>query len=211
MKYRCPYCGEPAFSTAERLGVPVGGIGKSAVWVPKCPHCKRTVCRSSTEGMGRFRTIMATLLSVMWIPLFCLLLTVDRLLTGYTILLMILLLLVGYGGMHYFFLHFDKYKPQQMRDPRFTMTTNTDERIPIRVGEIYVCRLLDRNPSNEVPQVIGLVHRIRKEEGKKMITLRIIRCDDADLPTPDERVRVLTDGRFDVEGNVIDVPVEIEI
>ena len=84
----------------------------------------------------------------------------------------------------------------------FTVVTNTTERLPLRAGDIYVCRMLDRNPTNGIPQVIGLLDRIEKADGKQRITLRVIRCDDAALPVADERVRIFTDRSFDVEGTV---------
>lgn len=205
-KYRCPYCGEPAFSTAERLGVSVGGFGKFAVFYPRCPHCKNYVRRTSSMGSTEIIYGLLCLLSGFVLPW----LEWGAKVKNGAVVVSILLLALGYVGIYAAF-HFDKDKFEARKDPRFTVCVDVTERLPLRRGNIYVCRLLDRDPVNGVPQVIGLVHYIQKEEGKKWVTLRVIRCDDTTLPAPDERVRILTDSRYDVEGRVIDVPVGIEI
>lgn len=202
MKYRCPHCGEPAFPTLERLGIPISGFGKYAVFFPTCPHCKKISRRASTVGEWCFLSIMMSLLGVVTVPLFTWSLTTDSSFAAAAFVVSIVLLLGGYGGIHYFLFHFDKPAFEIRQDPLFAVVVNGGKRLPIRVGEIYVCRLLDRTPVKGVPQVIGLIHHIQKEEGKRMVTLRVIRCDDTVFPYEGERVQIITDSRFDVEGTV---------
>ncbi len=202
MKYRCPYCGEPAFPALERLGIPIGGFGKYAVFFPTCPHCKKISRRASTVGEWCFLSIMMSLLGAVTVPLFTWSLTTDSSFAAAAFVVSIVLLLGGYGGIHYFLFHFDKPAFEARQDPLFAVMVNGEKRLPIRMGEIYVCCLLDRNHVNGIPQVIGLVHHIQKKEGKKAITIRVIRCDDTVFPYEGERVRIITESRFDVEGTV---------
>lgn len=196
MKYRCPYCGEPAFSTAEKMGIPVGHFGKYAAFFPTCPHCKQIARRAATQRSRVAIVEIVILFAAIFIPLF---LWVTG---GAAMGIALLLGAVGYVSVYYFLFHFDKPRSQVSEDAVFTVVTNTTERLPLRIGNIYVCRMLDRNPTNGIPQVIGLVDRVEQVDGKQRITLRVIRCDDATLPVVDERVRIFTDSRFDVEGSV---------
>ena len=201
-KYRCPYCGEPAFPTLERLGFPTELFGKYAVFFPKCPHCKKISRRAATVGEWCFLSIMMSLLGAVTVPLFTWSLTTESSFAGAGFVASLLLLVGGYIGIHYFLFHFDKLTFEARQDPLFSVVVNGEKRLPIRVGEIYVCRLLDRTPVKGVPQVIGLIHHIQKEEGKRMVTLRVIRCDDTVFPYEGERVQIITESRFDVDGRV---------
>lgn len=199
MKYRCPYCGEPAFSTAEKMGIPVGHFGKYGVFFPTCPHCQQIARRAATQRSKGWSIAIFALYAVFCAALVYLFF-VAKTYEG----LAVALGAVGYVVNCFFLRHFDKSRSEVSEDPVFTVVVDAG-RLPLRVGDIYVCRMLDRSHTNGIPQVIGLVDWVEKRDGKQHVTLRVIRCDDDTPPAADERVRIFTDGRYDVEGRVSNV------
>ena len=200
MKYRCPYCGEPAFTTAERIGLPAD-FGKFAAFFPTCPHCKRTATRTSSVGEWCRLSLSLILLTVITLPLLRWSIRAQVSYAGAVAVASLLLFVGGYFAIFYFLFHFDKSWSERRSDPRFTVVTSEKRRPPLRVGEIYVCRFPQRN-STEAIQIIGLIHRIKKQVNGYNIEMRIIRADHMELPVADEKIRIILDGSDDVEGAV---------
>lgn len=204
MKYRCPYCGEPAFTTAEKMGIHVGGVGKySAAQTPCCPHCKNVARRTLFGGAwGGFAAVLILLAMAIFVPsLFQWGVNAQSNYMSTFFVVALLLLVGGYFAIHYFWVYFDKHPYEAAQDATFALTILASRRLSLRIGDIYVCRFPGRE-SWDAPQIIGMVQGVKKTEGGYTVTLRIIRTDNIDLPTADERVRVITDCGADVEGTV---------
>ena len=162
--YRCPYCGEEAFSLRLKLGVNTK-FGRA----PRCPKCKKVAFRHFLVG-GRFLYFfplgLAALLSCGGI-----------LISGKTdvgIFLSLLCFTAFYLAYQYYFCHFDTFNhngsTQEMIHIQMTDTKRIWPRI--RKGEIY--ELLPeraRKSFDEDVCAIGMVEHIR--QGK--ITLRVIK------------------------------------
>ena len=198
MKYRCPYCGEPAFSAAEKMGIPTS-FGKFAAFFPTCPHCKRVAHRTSVWRWCSLPLLLLLLVGVTF-PLIRWSLTVQSRYVGVLFAASLLLFVGGYVGIYLLF-YFGKSSFEAAQDDRFIFSVQAAERLPVRVGDIEVCRFPDRD-SYSAPQIIGQVQRIQKQEGGYAVEMRVIRADNIDAPALKERVRVITDSCYDVEGVV---------
>ena len=203
MKYRCPYCGEPAFTTAERIGLPAD-FGKFAAFFPTCPHCKRTANRTSSVGRWCRLSLALILLVAITLPVLRWSIRAQVSYAGAVAVASLLFFVGGYFAIFYFLFHFDKGWSERQSDPRFTIAVNEKRRPPLRVGEIYVCRFPQRN-STDAEQIIALVHRIKKHEDGYIVEVRVIRADHMELPVAKERARLITDSSYDVEGAVTEV------
>ena len=204
MKYRCPYCGEPAFTTAERIGIPTS-IGKYAAFFPTCPRCKRTAHRTSSVGPWCSLSLCLILLAAVTLPLLRWTFTAQGPFVGAVAVASLLLFAGGYCAIYYYLFHFDKSASEIADDTRFAIAVAERRRPPLRVGEIYVCRFPQRDTGN-APQIIALVHRMQKAENGYTLEMRVIRADNMDLPVANERVRLITDSRYDIEGKVTWIP-----
>lgn len=207
MKYRCPYCGEPAFTTAEKMGIHVGGVGKySAAQTPCCPHCKNVARRTLFGGAwGGVSAALILLAMALFVPsLFQWGVSAQSNYMSTLFVAALLLLVGGYFAIHYFWVYFDKTAYEAAQDATFTLTVSASRRLSLRTGDIYVCHFPGRE-SWDVPRIIAMVQGVKKTEGGYTVTLRVIRADNMDLPAVDERVRVITDHGADVEGIVISV------
>ncbi len=165
--FRCPYCGENAFSLRLKLGINTK-FGKN----PICPECKKVVFRSVGIMGGRYLyTILLTLLGLLCVCGMYISLKMDF---SMGTLLSIGVLTAAYLFYNYYLCYFDR--GIMIDSKKRTMCVQLKEVAKIwpdiRKGEIY--ELLPANTQGshyEDMYTIGMVEKI--EKGK--IYFRIIK------------------------------------
>lgn len=199
MKYRCPYCGEPAFTTAEKIGIPTG-FGKFAAWYPTCPHCGEVARRRSALGWWCRLPLLLLLLAAVTIPPIRWAATSQHPYAGAVFAAAILLFIGGYIGIYCLF-HFDKPAYEAEQDARFILLVSGERRPPVKVGDISACLFPQRKDTHGT-QIVGIIHAVKKEGDGYRVTVRVVRADHTDPPAMGERVRWVSDSRYDMEGTV---------
>lgn len=208
MKYRCPYCGEPAFTTAEKIGIPTA-FGKFAAWYPTCPHCGEVARRRSALGWWCRLPLLLLLLAAVTIPSIRWAATSQHPYAGAVFAAAIALFVGGYIGIYCLF-YFDKDSYEAEQDARFVLSVSGERRPSVKVGNISVCLFPQRNDTNGT-QIIGIIHDIKKVSDTYRVTVRVICADHTELPAINERVRWISDSRYDMEGTVTAVTPKKEI
>ena len=168
--FRCPYCGEKAFSLRIKLGINTK-FGQS----PRCPKCKREVFRRFLIG-GHFLygspLLFVTILSL------CGIIVSENIDSAIGMTLSILLFNAFYLFYNYYLCHFDRFDNKGSKE---TICIQLKEPNPIwpkiRKGEIYELIPANRRHSfSEDMFTIGMIEHIKQGE----IKLRIITAPSKD-------------------------------
>lgn len=169
--FRCPYCGEKAFSPRIKLGINTK-FGQS----PRCPKCKRVVFRRFLIGghfVYGFPLLLVTILSL------CGIIVSENTDSALGLTLTLLLLSVFYLFYNYYFCHFDRFNNNSSKEEMICIQLKESNHIwpRIRKGEIY--ELIPANRRNSFSEdmfTIGMIEHIRQGE----IKLRIITAPSKD-------------------------------
>lgn len=200
MDYRCPYCGEPAFSLRIKLGI-VSKFGTA----PRCPHCKRVCERHASTGGSWGYYLIQSVLALL--SVFCLVLAFKFQILE-LIPIGIVLFVIIYLLFNYLCNHFDKISSKERKsDPVFYFSSSIGQRIwpTVREGEIYIIQFPKEGMSeNNSPKVIGLIDKLEKNNDKLLFTIRVIKFQDMDEVKAGEKVRLVTEGMLVVEGFVLE-------
>lgn len=202
MLYRCPYCGESAFSFTEKLGL---AVHNNQYTHTSCPCCKRRPAhvagRTDTWGYELFTFVLPLLLLLFagWI--------VEMKVhpEGYATVGWLIVIAVPCAvlkaSLNYFFCYFDKRsKTEREADARLQVAVAEDTALwpYVKKGEIYQARLPKRG-NNEADSVIIVMAADRRKDG---LELRVIQAYGLKLPAIDEPLWLITHGQRVIEGKV---------
>lgn len=210
MKYRCPYCGEEAFLTAEKLGMRL-----ELSYLPKslspatCPHCNKNVKRHMGKLGYWGHKLIAT-----WIPL--LLLFYFLLTTNVAVGLVVVFPrhIAVWFSLNYFLCHFDKRrKAEREADARIRMAVPLEQRLwpGVKKGEIYHFKFPKRGTAETAPHLFALVVNRKKAGDHREMELRVIKAIDMALPYPDEPIWLITRGKQVIEGTTLSTTLAKEV
>ena len=200
MEFRCPYCGEPAVPARSKWGI-VSRFGTA----PRCPHCKHVAVRSAnTAGSSGYHLLLA-LPALLFMACMALAYALKRFeLIPVGLLLLIVLYLLAHG----LFSHFDKMYPRERKaDPVFHFESETTEKLwpAVRPGEIYVIQFPREGiRPDAAPRVIGLIHTMKKTNGRWRFAIRVISETDHPEIEPGTGIRLVTEGMLVVPGTILD-------
>ena len=198
MVYRCPYCGEPAFSLRIKLGI-VSKFGAS----PRCPHCKRLAQRSMNHGGGFGYYWLLSLLALLTVLGFA---GAAKYHLVWPIPLVLTLLVSLYLLSQYFLFHFDKcYEKERRKEPIFQFISDTDEKLwpTVRAGEIYVLSFAKEGMrGSSTPRVIGMMDRMERNSNGWLFSIRIIAFQDMTKIFAGDKLQLVTDGMLTVSGMI---------
>ena len=209
MLRRCPYCGEPAFSFVEKMGVrlELGKYNHSA-WTVKCHNCQKESGRFMIRLGESGRMLIASFLPLAVFAIVCGVISVTPMDTktkmGWFMAAVAGLAITG-GGLNYFLCYFDKREAiAREADARVEMAVAADRSWEdAKVGEIYVVRVPNRGSHQFAPHFYGMVCARRKTAEGKRLDLRINKAYDMDLPEEGEPIWVVTHSDRVVEGTAI--------
>ena len=195
--YRCPYCAEKTITLYEQLGGTLyRPIGRSDFTEIYCPNCRRC-CRKMLGLSGNW-------------GYFALALAVPALLLGlasryYSLWWIggaIVGLLLTYMAFHYCFVYFDKRTAKERdADARLTFAV-TAEGARVKKWEIYLLRFPKRGTNAYSPIIYAMVCGKGGKKSERVLTLRVIRADNMDLPDVGEPALLVTRTNKVVEGTV---------
>ncbi len=185
--YRCPYCGEKAFSLMTKWG-----IYTKFDQAPRCPHCKRFVFRSFLVG-GHWLYYSVLGLAAFLSVLGCIISNQMNFTGG--IMLSLLFLVIFYLVYHYYFCHFDRTSKNDANEPIIYIQLKETKRIwpRIRQGEIYELFPLKGNGSlTENDAMIAMLENIK--QGK--LKMRLIHVPANHLALKGELILLADDMRY---------------
>ena len=195
---RCPYCAEKTITLYEQLGGIIGGgvWEQSELTGMRCPNC-RHYCDKMLGVSGNWGYFLLTL-AVPWGLL--------SLLSQYGSLWWIggavVGLLLTYMAFHYHFVYYDKRTAQERdADARLTFAV-TAEGARVKKWEIYLLRFPKRGTNAYSPVIYAMVCDKRGKKGERVLTLRVIRSDNMDLPDVGEPALLVTPTNKVVEGTI---------
>ena len=209
-KYRCPYCGEVSFTPLDRFGVTAALLGGpyfsngSPLGVIVCRNCQKKSNRM-LGALGRKwnHRPHAWLLNVFpyvclavipFVAVFCQ--RVGIFIVGY------LTVLAVKAAANYLFVYFDKRTAQERdADARLTLAV-TSEGARVKKWEIYLLRFPKRGTNAYAPVLYAMVCDKRGKKGERVLTLRVIRADNMDLPDVGEPALLVTRANKVVEGTI---------
>ncbi len=214
MRTRCPYCGEKTFSWPEWVGFDTAikryylrehrGAFVSCKW---CQRDARRAVLPAKDGKGALRYI-----AVMVFVLFGLIATLvfailtEQYARGVAALAAYFVIL--HPLFHFFFVYFEKKEKREIAaDARMRLTLNdTQRKRPLLWdGEVDLIRLPKRGTHETSPHLFGMVCSCKKRNGRRELTLRIVRTEGLDLPSVGEEAWLITSGNKVVEGVITEI------
>ena len=216
LKYRCPYCGKPAFSMVERLNLlPMVYYWGHKWYEIQCPQCHKYSYRL-LGALGRRFNQWPYFLLLDMLPVVTAAIFGVFYLLYHHIMWLFVVECIGIFVMRsvcsYLFVYFDKKrKKERDADGRLTLFVPA-ERLPrVKKWHIYLVRFPKRGTNAASPVLYGMVcGKSRSAEGRQL-ELRVIRTDNMDLPAIDEPAWLITDSDKVVEGTVTAVTPKKEL
>ena len=200
MDYRCPYCGEPAFSLRIKLGI-VSKFGTA----PRCPHCKGVCERHASMGENWGYYLIQSVLGL--ILALCFMLAFKFQIFG-LIPIGVFLFIAIYLLSNYLCNHFDKINNKERNaDPIFCFSSSIAQRLwpTVREGEIYIIQFPKAGiRESSSPKVIGLIEKLEKTKAGRVFIIRVVKFEDMDEVKTGEKVRLVTNGMLVVPGVVLE-------
>lgn len=182
MKYRCPYCGEKAFTYSQKLDMiwrnrflPLGAI---------CPKCKNRSPKNSF--LGWFTSAMKGLVLATTVTICIIAFIIEN-----PIMLFSALLLGSLIDIIFFtyFAYFDKLFELQYDVFEIKLDVAKGYWPTIRKGEIY--EIAHRNCKDEADYTIAQLHKVKKKKGEMpQLTFRLIRHSDNSEAILSDEVRI---------------------
>ena len=195
---RCPYCAEKTITLYEQLGGIIGG----GVWEInaltdiRCPNCRR--CCHKMLGMSGNWGYFLLVLAFPW----ALLSLMSQYYSLWWIGGAIVGLLLTYMAFHYHFVYYDKRTAQERdADARLTLSV-TSKGAWVKKWEIYLLRFPKRGTNAYSPIIYAMVCGKSGKKGERVLTLRVIRADNMDLPDVGEPALLVTRANKVVEGTI---------
>ena len=198
-RYRCPYCAQRTITLYEKMG---GNIPR---WTNEylitrlyCTNCQQ-YCSKLLGFSGAWGCVVlcCCLMVSLFAAAFLAFWGQDKAalcLVGGTLVLSALLCLL--------FLRFDKRTATEREaDARLTFAV-TAEGARVKKWEIYLLRFPKRGTNAHSPVIYAMVCGKSGKKGERVLTLRVIRADNMDLPDVGEPVLLVTRTNKVVEGTV---------
>ena len=194
---RCPYCAEKTIMLFEQLGGSVyRPIGRSDYTELYCPNCRRCF-RKEMALFGNWGYAVLAL-AFPW----ALLSLMSRYYSLWWIGGAVVGLLVTYMAFHYHFVYYDKRTAQERdADARLTFAVSA-EGARVKKWEIYLLRFPKRGTNAYAPVLYAMVCDKRGKKGERVLSLRVIRADNMDLPDVGEPALLVTRANKVVEGTI---------
>lgn len=218
-KYRCPYCAEMAFTPVDRMGITAALMGSPYFYYGPPPYAITCSCCQKTSNrmlgaLGRKWNHRPHSWLLCLLPYLCLavipFVAIFRQKVG--------IFIVGYLAVftvkaiaNYLFVYFDKRTAQERdADARLTFAV-TAEGARVKKCEIYLLRFPKRGTNAYSPVIYAMVCGKSGKKGERVLTLRVIRSDNMDLPDVGESALLVTRTNKVVEGTVTSVTPKKEL
>ena len=198
-RYRCPYCAERTITLYEKMG------GSLQRWKYEylitrvyCANCQR-YCSKSLGFLGTWGCV--ALVCCFAVSLF-----VAAFLAYWgqakAALWLVGGVIVFSVVLNLFLLRFDKRTAQERdADARLTFAVSA-EGARVKKWEIYLLRFPKRGTNAYAPVLYAMVCDKRGKKGERVLSLRVIRADNMDLPDVGEPALLVTRANKVVEGTI---------